>query len=201
MLENSTIRRQAREQLGGKIFATNWLMLLVVGLMSSLINSVAAGVTSFVGGIGAFVIAGSLAYGMARTTTNLARGQEKIDILDFFKGFTDGFLRIFLLGLMTNLFVMLWSLLFVIPGIVKSYSYAMAPFIMQDDPNKDWKQCIDESRAMMDGHKAQLFLLDLSFIGWILLGLLCCGVGVMFVTPYINQARANFYLSLKDVEA
>lgn len=193
----SDLKRQAREQLGGKIFAANWLLMLVVCVISSAINSVATDVTVFIGAIGAFVVAGSLAYGMARATTNLARGQVKVNILDFFKGFTDGFGRIFLLGLMTNIFVMLWSLLFIIPGIVKSYSYAMAPYIMQDDPTKSWKECIDESRYMMDGYKGKLFLLDLSFIGWIIVGLLCFGVGVLFVTPYINQTRANFYLELK----
>lgn len=201
MKSNAVLRQQAREQLGGKIFATNWLMMVVVGIIISAITSVSAGVTAWIGGIGSIVVAGAVSYGLARTTTNLARGQEKVDLLDVFKGFTEGFGRTFLLGLMTNLFVALWSLLFLIPGIVKSYSYAMAPYIMQDDPSKNWKQCIDESREMMNGHKAQLFWLELSFIGWTLLGMLCFGIGVVFVNPYIYQARANFYLSLKEQNA
>ena len=201
MKKNAVLRQQAREQLGGKIFATNWLMMVVVGIIISAITSVATGATAWICGIGSIVVAGAVSYGLARTTTNLARGQEKVDLLDVFKGFTEGFGRTFLLGLMTNLFVALWSLLFLIPGIVKSYSYAMAPYIMQDDPSKNWKQCIDESREMMNGHKAQLFWLELSFIGWTLLGMLCFGIGIVFVNPYIYQARANFYLSLKEQNA
>ena len=201
MKKNAVLRQQAREQLGGNIFATKWLMMLVVGLIASVMSSVATEVTILLGGIGGIVIAGAVSYGLARATTNIARGQEKVNILDIFKGFTEGFLRTFLLGLMTNLFIALWSLLFLIPGIVKSYSYAMAPFIMQDDPSKNWKQCIDESREMMNGHKAQLFWLEFSFIGWIILGMLCFGVGLLFVTPYMNQARANFYLALKEQNA
>ena len=201
MKSNAVLRQQAREQLGGKIFATNWLMMVVVGLIVSAITGIAGGATAWIGGIGSIVVAGAVSYGLARTTTNLARGQEKVDLLDVFKGFTEGFGRTFLLGLMTNLFVALWSLLFLIPGIVKSYSYAMAPYIMQDDSSKNWKQCIDESREMMNGHKAQLFWLELSFIGWTLLGMLCFGIGIVFVNPYIYQARANFYLSLKEQNA
>ena len=73
----------------------------------------------------------------------------------------------------------------------------MAPYILQDDPTKEWKQCLDESQAMMKGNKWQLFCLDFSFIGWMLLGALCCGVGVLFVYPYQLAARANFYMALK----
>ncbi len=198
MTKNSVLRQQAREQLGGNIFATNWLMMLAVCVVLSAAGTVAGSITSFVGGIGAIVIAGALSYGLARITINLARGAEKIDFSDLIKGFTDGFLNIFLLGFMSGLFVALWSLLFLIPGIVKSYSYAMAPYIMQDDPTKGWNECITESRQMMNGHKAQLFWLDVSFIGWIIVGMLTCGIGMLFVTPYMNQARANFYLALKE---
>ena len=201
MTKNSELRSRARAQLGGNIFSVNWLMMLVVGVIVAVMNSVATDITIVVGGIGAIVVTGAISYGQARATTNLARGQEKVNILDVFAGFTEGFGRTFLLGLMTSLYIFLWSLLFLIPGIVKSYSYAMAPFIMQDDPSKNWKQCLDESREMMNGHKAQLFWLEFSFIGWILLGMLCFGIGVLFVTPYIMQARANFYLSLKEQNA
>lgn len=200
MTQNSVLRQKAREQLGGKIFATNWLMMLVVGFIIAAASSIAAGVTSFVGGIGTVVIAGAISYGLARITTNLARGAEKVDMGDLLKGFTDGFLNVFLLGFMTGLFTFLWSLLFFIPGIVKSYSYAMAPYIMQDDPSKSWKECIDESREMMDGHKAQLFWLDFSFIGWYIVGILCCGIGTWFVDPYWRQSRANFYLAVKEAQ-
>ena len=200
MKKNAVLRQQAREQLGGNIFAVNWLLMLVVGAIIAIVSAVTAN-PLFLGGIAGLVLGGAISYGLARITTNLAKGNEKIEFRDLITGFTEGFVKIFLLGFMTRIFVFLWSLLFLIPGIVKSYSYAMAPYIMQDDPTKNWKQCIDESRQMMDGHKAQLFWLELSFIGWTILGMLCLGVGVLFVNPYINQARANFYLALKEQQA
>ena len=74
----------------------------------------------------------------------------------------------------------------------------MSTFIQQDAENKDWKLCLEKSIEMMNGKKWKLFLLDLSFIGWYLLGILCLGVGVLFVIPYHEQARAEFYEDVKN---
>lgn len=198
MTKNSILRKQAREQLGGNIFASNWLILLLISVIISALNIFMENITLIVFGIGGIIVAGPLQYGLARVTVNLARTKGKIKIGDLFKGFTEAFGKSFALGFMTELFISLWSLLFIIPGIVSAYSYAMAPFILQDNPSKRWKQCIDESRYLMHGHKAQLFWLDVSFIGWMIVGFFTCGVGMLFVIPYINQTRANFYLALKD---
>ena len=72
----------------------------------------------------------------------------------------------------------------------------MAPYIMQDSIDKDWEECINESKQLMDGHKWQAFCLDMSFIGWYLLGALAFGVGTFFVVSYHQTARANFSLAL-----
>ena len=97
---------------------------------------------------------------------------------------------------MQSIFIALWSLLLVVPGIVKAYSYSMSYYIQQEDKSKDWKACLDESRQMMDGYKGRLFCLDLSFIGWYIVGALCFGVGTLFVAPYHRMARANFFMAL-----
>lgn len=194
MVENSILRKNAREQLGGNIFAKPWLMLLVVYIVCSAILGAASSITC---GIATFVLTGPLLFGLCRVCVNLVKGKQDIDIAELFVGFKENFTQSFLLCLLTSIFTFLWSLLFIIPGIVKSYAYAMAPYILQDDPTKDWKQCLDESQKMMKGNKWQLFCLDFSFIGWILLGALCCGVGVLFVYPYQLAARANFYMALK----
>ena len=192
MVQNSVLRENARKQLGNNIFAKNWLLVMVACLIYSAILSI-SGTTVII----ALVLAGSMAYGLCRLTVNRVKEQGEVDFADLFKGFTDNFTQSFLLGLLQSLFVFLWSLLFVIPGIIKAYSYSMAFYIMQDDPSKDWKTCLDESKAMMDGHKWQLFCLDLSFIGWMILGVLCCGIGTIFVIPYQYTAHANFYMALK----
>lgn len=195
MNQNSVFRANARAQLGGNIFANNWLMALVVCLIQSLI----LGIGSSLAGVVAILVGGLLAFGLARVFLQLVRGQkDKVDIADLFCG-TDEFGSLIVLNLLVGLFTFLWTLLFIIPGIVKSYAYSMAFYIKHDHPEYDWKQCIDESQRYMKGHKWQLFCLDFSFIGWILLGALCCGIGTLWVVPYQNAARANFYENLKAI--
>lgn len=104
------------------------------------------------------------------------------------------------LSLLTSIYTALWSLLFVIPGIVASYRYAMAPFILSENPHLTASQAISASKTLMDGHKMELWLLDLSFIGWSLLCVLTCGIGSIFLNPYMSAAHAAFYRSLLPVD-
>lgn len=197
MVMNSELKRNARAQLGGNIFASGWLMMLLACLIVSLIE-----------GLGAYTVIislltiGPLSYGLMRCMVNVIEGKNKAaEINDLFCGFSENFTNSFLLGLITEIFIALWSLLFVIPGIVKAYSYSMAPYIQQKESNKEWKYCLDRSIAMMDGQKSQLFVLDLSFIGWYLLGSICLGIGIFFVLPYHQMARANFFEALYATNA
>lgn len=114
------------------------------------------------------------------------------DLFSQFDRFGQGFAQAFLRGLYT----FLWSLLLIVPGIVKSYSYAMTPFIMADRPEMTASEAINASKAMMDGHKADLFWLDLTFIGWDLLAVLTLNIGHIALNPYKNAARAAFYRDL-----
>ena len=93
------------------------------------------------------------------------------------------------LNILIAIFTFLWSLLFIIPGIVKAYSYAMTPYIVHDNPEMPVRECIRQSQRMMKGYKMKLFLLDLSFIGWILLGIFSFGIGLLWVLPYMETAR------------
>jgi len=99
--------------------------------------------------------------------------------------------------LLTDIFIFLWSLLLIIPGIVKSYSYRMVPYILADNPNIGVKKAIALSNEMTMGHKFDMFVLDLSFIGWYLLGTFAFGIGVFFVMPYDNATSAELYLVLR----
>ncbi len=99
--------------------------------------------------------------------------------------------------LLTNVFIFLWSLLLIIPGIIKSYSYRMVPYILADNPNIGARKAIALSNEMTMGHKFDMFVLDLSFIGWYLLGALALGLGVLFVVPYENAVNAELYLVLR----
>lgn len=114
------------------------------------------------------------------------------DLFSQFHRFGQGFAQVFL----RDLYTILWSLLFIIPGIIKSYSYAMTPFIMADNPDMSAKEAIAASMELMDGHKGDLFILGLTFIGWELLCVLTLGIGTLWLNPYMNASYAAFYRKL-----
>ena len=197
MVENYQLRYNARRQLGGSIFHSAWLNMLlacaIIPAASALSASIPIG-----GAIALFVVTGTLQYGLARVTANCVKGYSW-GVGQTFCGFSEGFVKTLLLHLVQTVFLFLWSLLFVIPAMIKSYSYAMTYYLQQEPGgiHKEPTDLITESRYMMDGHKWQLFCLDLSFLGWYILGALCFGIGVFFVEPYHQTARANFYLALR----
>lgn len=99
---------------------------------------------------------------------------------------------------MKDLFVFLWGLLFVIPGVIKSYEYYMVPYILSENPDMDYRDALKLSRDMMYGNKFRLFVLQWSFVGWELLGAMCCGIGLLFVYPYEYATYAELYAVLRE---
>ena len=186
----SELRAKAREQMGKSIFAEKWLYVL----LAVLIGGAVLGISSFV----FFLLYGAVIIGVSAFTLRLVRdpaGSAHFD--DLFYGFTgERFGRSFVVGILTLVYSFLWSLLFVIPGIVKGYAYSMSFYISLDHPEMSASECITESRRIMDGHKMRLFILDLSFIGWYIVGALCFGIGTLWVRAYHQMARANFYEDL-----
>lgn len=112
-----------------------------------------------------------------------------------FDAFRSGhYVNVVLAMFLKNLFTSLWTLLFVIPGIVKHYEYLMIPYILAENPGMDRKEAFQISKRMMDGQKMETFILDLSFIGWILLSAITCGiVGIFYVNPYREATFAELY--------
>lgn len=124
-----------------------------------------------------------------------------IDLSELKAPFSD-YKRTLITILLRDVFLALWFCLLFIPGIIKAYSYTMVPYILQDDPSLAPREVINRSREMMNGHKWRAFLLDLSFIGWILLSLITCGiVGLFWTNPYMHSAKAALYLELKNGSA
>lgn len=193
-MTRSELKARARAQLGNRIFGSLWMYALLACLIVSALSGAAG---SVIPGIGALIVIGPMSYGLNYVFLKQARDGQEMQLGDLFKGFTDDFGQTFLIGLLTSIFIMLWSLLFVIPGIVKAYAYSMAYYIKVDHPDYDWRRCISESQAMMKGHKGELFMLDLSFIGWLIVGAMCAGVGTLWVAPYMEASRAQFYESIK----
>ena len=142
-----------------------------------------------------FLIGLPLSWGLAIVFLDSFRGSEiRVEgILDGFKDYG----RILGTTFLVYVYTALWSLLLIVPGIIKGYSYSMTSFILKDDPTIKYNEAIEKSMAMMDGNKMKLFLLHLSFIGWILLSCITLGIGFLFLTPYMSSAQAAFYEDLK----
>lgn len=187
---NSELRAASRTTLSG-----NWMMAALATLVYLLI---AGGVSSIpvAGSVLAIIVAYPLAYGFAILFLDLFREGKPIDIGKLFDGFKD-FGRVWGTLILVAVYTILWTCLLIIPGIVKSYSYALTPFILKDEPELRYNAAIEKSMRMMNGYKMKLFLLDLSFIGWMILSILTLGIGLLFLQPYMNTARAAFYEDLK----
>lgn len=196
MIDRPYLKQQARNELV-HIFAEPWLLALLMCLISDLLLFLSVYTI-----IGFFLLMGPLTYGLIKYFVKLHKKQEPL-INDVFSAFAERFQDSFLLGFLEMIFIMLWSLLFVVPGIVKSYSYSMSQYLLLEDPSLDWRQAHEKSRQMMYGHKFELFILDLSFLGWYIVGILCFGFGVLWVIPYHQATKVNFYLALdgKNINA
>ena len=103
-----------------------------------------------------------------------------------------------LANLLRSLYIFLWSLLCFIPGIIASYTYAMVPYILAENPELTPKEACERSKQLMDGNRLRLFCLTFSFIGWSFLCALTCGIGYIVLTPYIEAAVADFYREISD---
>ena len=102
--------------------------------------------------------------------------------------------------IVTTLYIFLWSLLFIVPGIIKSISYALTGYILADNPELSANEAITRSRDLMRGNKLRLFLLCLSFFGWIVLSVFTLGIGLLWLCPYVNATMAAFYRSVSGTD-
>lgn len=209
--ENSVLRLEARNAL-----SEQWLMAAFITLIFSLIMGAPAffqsyhnyeyiahlsnglpihSSTSFFGSIGGILLL-PISYGFQVLFLKRLRGEE-LNIGSLFDGFND-YGRILGTVLLKAVYTFLWSLLLVIPGVIKIYSYAMTSYILFDEPELRNNAAIEKSMAMMAGHKMKLFMLDLSFIGWGLLCIFTFGIGFFWLQPYMTTARAAFYEDIKS---
>lgn len=156
-----------------------------------LIGLVAVAIALFLGSV--------VEVGYSRFHLNLVDGQEA-SIGQLFSYFPHWKTTV-IASLLRGIYIVLWTLLLIIPGIVASYSYAMTPYILADDPDMTASEAISASKAMMEGNRWRLFCLELSFIGWSLLSALTLGIGHLWLNPYSHAARAAFYREISGTEA
>ena len=204
---NSELRAQARERLEGQwgTFVLMTFLMLVIqtilqipGYIGSLLeilspeNVLASLSFSNISNI-LSLLALPLGWGL---TVSLLRNhrEESVDLENLFDGFRGGrYTRVFCALFLVNLFTFLWTLLLIIPGIMKAFSYALTPYIIMDEPELTARQAITRSCEIMEGRRWKLFCLYLSFIGWGILSLLTFGIGFLWLAPYMNASVAAFY--------
>lgn len=138
------------------------------------------------------LISGTLTVGLAVFFLNLANGKEA-RVENVFSQFKHHWGNTFVAGLLIMIFTILWSFLFFIPGIIAALSYFAAPYILAEHPEIKAREAIEMSKNMMRGHKMELFKLNLSFIGWILLGIVTFGIAFIYVQPYMQATMAEFF--------
>ncbi len=149
-----------------------------------------------VGFILSILIFNPLQVGCQRFFTQNSKERAELNEMGYGFG-RGGYGRVVKTMLITDIFLILWTLLFIIPGLIKSYSYRMVPYILAQEPEISGREAINRSREMMNGHKWNTFVLDLSFILWILLTIVTLGiVGVFYVNPYYYATNAELYYAL-----
>lgn len=192
-MERAQLKAMAKEQIKGNIG-----ILFVITLITALIGGILGAVPG-IGSIASFVISPVLSLAMCAIYLNLVNGQ-KPEIGDLFSKFNQ-LVPALVANLLVALFTALWMLLLIIPGIIKSISYSMTFYILAENPELSGTEAINRSKAMMEGHKMEYFILQLSFIGWILLGAITLGIAYIWVLPYMQATTTNFYNYVKSSDA
>lgn len=166
-------------------------LTFVIGVLES-----AASGLSYIPMVGVVfpLLAMPLTFGFAVAFLNNLRGGEaRFETL--FAGYKD-FGRVFLTLLIMGIYTFLWSLLLVVPGVIKAISYTMTPFVLNDNPELSYDAAISKSSRLMQGHKMEYFVFVLSFAGWFVLSILTMFIGFLWLAPYFQTAKAAFYHEL-----
>lgn len=125
------------------------------------------------------------------------RTEEKPKLRAIVEVFSHGYIRIVGIMLVRDVFIFLWALLLIIPGIIKSYEYRMIPYLLAENPDLSMSEVFGMTKKIMNGNKMDTFILDISFFPWILLAAITCGIlSVVYVAPYIQLTNTELYVCL-----
>ena len=179
-MTRAQLKSMAKAQIQGNIG-----ILFVIGILMMLITCVP---------LANLILFPALTLGIAKIYLNMTNGR-KPTVGDLFGGL-DQLGRAWWLNFLIAFFTYLWSLLFIIPGIIKMLSYSMSYYVLADHPEMTARQALNESKRITQGHKADLFVLYLSFLGWNILAWFTFGILYIWLIPYMQATVANFYRSL-----
>ena len=193
-MDRMVLKLAAKDQIRGNI-GTIFIAYVICAVIGGALSAIPA-----IGAILGFSAYAVFGFGMLLIIYDITAG-VKPDVTRVFDGIKlYNWLNIILTYFISSVFVALWSLLFVIPGIVKSISYSMAPYILVENPDMQPMDAINASKAMMNGHKTDYFVLMLSFIPWMLLCAVTFGIAGIYVIPYMETTFFNFYYSVRGSE-
>lgn len=175
------------KNIAWNLLSGKWGKFALVTLVYELILGVCASVSN----VATLIIGGPFLLGMAGVAFKVLDSVE-FDVKNLFDGF-ERFSDALVLYVVNNLFIFLWSLLFVVPGIIKYYQYSMSYYILLENPGMKHQEARRASMKLMEDNKARLFCLHLSFIGWFILSAFTLGILLLWVVPYMETAQAAFY--------
>lgn len=192
-MDLSEIRQEARDALKG-----NWLryaLITFVYCIFAIIIMYVSHMKAYLGQFLMILVTGAFAVSFCRISFQVL-ASESIDLDDLFYGFRMYF-KSLAINLLVTIFILLWMLLLIIPGIIAAYSYSMVFFILVDNPEIRPMDAISQSKEMMKGHKWELFVLNLVFFGWAILNIFTIFIGTFWLVPYIYVSTAIFYKRIK----
>ncbi|MBP3870109.1 MAG: DUF975 family protein [Faecalicoccus sp.] len=210
------INRQELKLKGKNAFRNNYwpcvcasivLTVAVTGIMSYSTYSVQSGDQSTVETAAAALVGGIsiIGYLLLKPLETGGKGfflknsDRPASLNELARGYTQSFFNGILTYFLRDLFIALWSILLVIPGIMKAYSYRMVPYILAENPDISPREALNRSSAMMNGYKMEAFMFDLSFIGWYLLAAVTLGLaGILYGNPYRYASDAELYKELRN---
>jgi uncharacterized membrane protein len=180
----------------------NWTPLVLATLVYVAVTAASAA-TTFAAVLVEVFLLNPITVGLYISFLAYDRDQTQDNLIEsmFRKAFDKNYLHKVLGFFLMGLFICLWSLLLIVPGIIKAYAYAMTPFILEENPEMPAYDAIKYSEKMMKGHKWDLFVLGLSFLGWMILACLTFGIGFLWLTPYMTLSVCEFYEDLKAEQA
>jgi uncharacterized membrane protein len=183
--------RELRARAWNRLRSVYWMVFVVSLIVAAVMSSNAA----FIG----LILTGPALVGFAVYLLDVVENEQskgdKFELL--LAGVKNNFANALVAFILQSIFVFLWSLLFIIPGIIKALAYSQVFYLLAEDPSLSPTEALSKSQDLMRGHKMRLFWLGLSFLGWFLLGILTFGVGLIFVLPYYQTTLAYFYLDVR----
>lgn len=202
MISREVLKNESKNQLRGR-----WGLAIVTSLVYSIIiqaTSVEATTTTWMKediiiglNIVGLLFYGPISVGFSRFVLKLARKESKARFIDLFSGF-DVYFKSLIMTILILILIFVGALLLVIPGVIAMYMFSQSYFILAENPNLSAIECMKRSARMMQGYKWKLFVLELSFIGWLILCVFTFGIGLLWYIPYYEMTLCNFYIELKN---